>query len=204
MPVILPGQLQTPAPPSAPSLSSGQVSSLAQVPRPPRPDSPLTQGSGRSLGLRPRLHPFVPFLTSWSCPSPAPPRSHRPVENMPRVKSTQAPESSESATPPASIPPALPPALGALRLGAGRLASWVPGRNVRAPPPGVPAPPRVLGRPPETEPEPGRGRPRQAGTPAAAPGPPPARTVPGPDDAFPVSVGPLPGAPHSLLTPWVT
>lgn len=145
--------------------------------------------------------PCVPFLTSWSCSNPAPPRSHRPVENMPRVKSTQAPERSESATPPASIPPEVGSALGARRCGP---ASWMPRRRSPAPPRPGPAPPRSA-VPPETEPESGLGR--QAGTRARIPGPRPTRGVPGPDVALPVSVGRLPRAPHSVypldhLDPW--
>lgn len=149
--------------------------------------------------------PLAPFLTSWSCPNPTRPRSHRPVKNMPRVKSTQIPERSVSATPPASI---------ALKVGSrarrGGKTSWVQGPGRRSPAPPRP-PPSVLRRPPETEPEPGVGR--KAGTQA----PPPARrrlsrfpVLTLPSQFLSVSflglrgLDPAPVAPHSLLTPWVT
>lgn len=91
----------------APARSSLASLSGAQ-PRPraldPRPEATLTQVSdaARSCG-----HLSVPALPSWLpvLPSLARPRSHRPVEYMARVKSTQAPERSESAAPPASICP---------------------------------------------------------------------------------------------------
>lgn len=107
MPVILSGQLQTPGP---------TLSTLAFSLRESDQPCPCTPALSTRFHFDPRfqmqpgaaatsLSSLSPFLTSWSCPSPARPRSHRPVENMPRVKSTQAPERSESANPPASIPP---------------------------------------------------------------------------------------------------
>lgn len=95
-PVVVPGQLKVSAPP--------RLWPLPQVPRLPRPESTLTQVSDAAWGCA-HVHVPSPFLTSSACPRLAQPHSHRPVEYMARVKSTQAPERSESATPPGSISP---------------------------------------------------------------------------------------------------
>ena len=82
---------------------------------------------------------------------------------MPRVKSTQAPERSESASPPASIPPRVAdPALRVRSQGAGSGAPDAGAPPLRAP---GSAPARSAVRsavPPETEPEPGPPLERQA------------------------------------------
>lgn len=217
MPVILSGQLQTPGP---------TLSTLAFSLRESDQPCPCTPALSTRFHFDPRfqmqpgaaatsLSSLSPFLTSWSCPSPARPRSHRPVENMPRVKSTQAPERSESANPPASIPP---------RVGS-RARRLRPASRNRSPRRRSPAPlrprlrPCALGHPPpETEPEPGPPSSRSSGpAPARAcfdpTGPLSARRV----SCLPVALGflagLLPKAPricprhqplHTLLTPWIT
>lgn len=92
----------------------------AEQPASPRtPDHPTLFHYHSGFQMQPEIVAtsldHFPFLTSWSCPSPVHPHSHRPVENMPRVKSTQALERKESATPPASIPPEPVPSHSAAR-----------------------------------------------------------------------------------------